>query len=98
MRRSGQTVFAVLCALVLTLAQTLTLAHASSHEASAPGHDSKTCIYHVNGDRPACALTPETPSLTAPVFVEAAGFDGEVASAPMRRPATLRARGPPLQD
>lgn len=94
----GAAVIAFLCAFSLVLAQSLTLAHASSHEASAPGHDPTTCVYHVNGDRPAAALAPEAPVLTTPLWIDADGYaPRDDADAPVCV-AGVRARGPPLDD
>lgn len=96
--RGGSAVLAFLCALALFVAQTLTLAHANSHEAAAPGHDTKTCVYHVNGDRPAAALAPEAPVVSAPAFDGAAEFGCIAAQRSAERIAAVWARGPPLKD
>lgn len=94
----GDVVIAFLCAFVLVLTQSLTLAHASSHEAAAPGHDPKTCVYHVNGDRPAAALAPEAPLLTTPLWIDADGYFRRDDAAAPDCVAGVRARGPPLDD
>jgi hypothetical protein len=96
-RGGASLAFAILCAFVLTLAQTLTLAHASSHEASGPGHDTKTCVYHVNGDRPSAALAPEAPEVGEPVFASLVRTVDLDACAPVERAGAFSARGPPLQ-
>lgn len=96
--RGGDAVLAALCAFVLLVAQTLTVAHASSHEAMAPGHDTKTCVYHVNGDRPAAALAPEAPCVAAPAFSDSADFARVDAGQAGPRAAAVWARGPPLKD
>lgn len=96
-RRGSSAFFAFLSALLLTLSQTLTLAHASSHEAQAPAHDATTCIFHVAGDRPAAALAPDALDIAAPFRLDVAIVELRAAAMSASSAAAAWARGPPLE-
>ena len=93
---AGRLAAAVLVALALVAAQTAVLAHASSHEAHAPAHNGKTCVLHVNGDRPASAVAPDCVVAAAPQFERSERVVAGPNGVAVFRIARLVARGPPV--
>ena len=95
-RRGGLRLFAaVFASLALAGAQTAVLAHASSKEAQAPGHNAQTCLLHVNGDRPASAVAPEAFVVVAPQLRALALGVDEPSAPSVEEFRGVRARGPP---